>query len=450
MTARFFFPALVGVLCADAGALALAQTTPAPATVHAPPSSLASQVIDTSNGLSLDRAIAQALEAEPSLRAARAEIDIARGARQQAALRPSPSVSFERREEPGGSDNQTMVGVEWPLDLFRQRGRTIVAEREVTAIQLEVADRTRRLAGEVRQRYGEVLAAVRDVTVLDELVGVTTRQAELMRARAQEGATPPLERDLIEVEVRRLEADRLLYVARVESAMFELKRVLGMEPFAALALRDSLEQLVLDAASSRAAPAEAAVVEQRPDVRASEARLGIADAKVERAQREGRFDVSLFGGYMRMDSGFPQFGLNAAGSPERVRGVFHYATGGARITLPLFNRHQGEIAAARAERAAASAKYDGARLGVKAELAIALARDQRAHEAVAIYRTSVQARARQNLTVVGQSYELGRATVFDVLAEQRRYLDVERAYAEALRTAYEARTALGLAIGVVR
>jgi len=49
--------------------------------------------------------------------------------------------------------------------------------------------------------------------------------------------------------------------------------------------------------------------------------------------------------------------------------------------------------------------------------------------------------------VVGQSYELGRVTVFEVLTERRRYLDVERAYTEALRAAYEARTALNRALG---
>ena len=62
-------------------------------------------------------------------------------------------------------------------------------------------------------------------------------------------------------------------------------------------------------------------------------------------------------------------------------------------------------------------------------------------------RGGAQALARQNLTVVGQSYELGRVTVFEVLAERRRYLDVERAYTEALRAAYEARTALNRALG---
>ena len=67
-----------------------------------------------------------------------------------------------------------------------------------------------------------------------------------------------------------------------------------------------------------------------------------------------------------------------------------------------------------------------------------------------IYASGAQTLARQNLTVVGQSYELGRMTVFDVLAERRRYLDVERAYTEALRAAYEARTALSRARGEER
>jgi outer membrane protein TolC len=52
--------------------------------------------------------------------------------------------------------------------------------------------------------------------------------------------------------------------------------------------------------------------------------------------------------------------------------------------------------------------------------------------------------------VVGESYQLGRVMVFDVLTEQRRYFDVERAYTEALRAAYEARTALKRALGDVQ
>jgi hypothetical protein len=40
--------------------------------------------------------------------------------------------------------------------------------------------------------------------------------------------------------------------------------------------------------------------------------------------------------------------------------------------------------------------------------------------------------------------------LLDVLTEQRRYLDVERAYTDVLREAYEARQSLRAAMGEVR
>jgi outer membrane protein, heavy metal efflux system len=211
-----------------------------------------------------------------------------------------------------------------------------------------------------------------------------------------------------------------------------------------------LEDLVRRESPAATPPSDtSAVLDQRPDVREAAARISVADAKIERAQAEGRLDMSLFANYMRMDAGFPQRGFTRDAGLERIRGVFHYVSAGAMITVPVLNRNQGEVAAAKAEHAGAASAYQAARLAADAELAAARARDERARQAVSAY-SGAQTLARQNLTVVGQSYELGRLTVFDVLAEQRRYLDVERAYAEALRTAYEARTALNRALGGVR
>jgi cobalt-zinc-cadmium efflux system outer membrane protein len=133
-----------------------------------------------------------------------------------------------------------------------------------------------------------------------------------------------------------------------------------------------------------------------------------------------------------------------------VRGQFHYVVAGAMVTIPLLNRNQGEAAAARAERDGAAAAHEAAKLSAATELAAARARDERARQAVTVYRAGAQALARQNLTVITQSYDLGRVTVFEVLAEQRRYLDLEQAYTETLRAAYEARTALNRAIGAQR
>lgn len=440
MTTRFVTSVLIVALMT--GVSALAQTPDQkPA---------AGRYLDPVNGLSLEQAIARSLEQEPSLRAARSEIEVARGMRLQASLRPNPSVSFERHEEPAGTDNQTTVAVEWPLDLFRRGRRVAVGDREVTAVQLAVADRERLLAAEVRMRYGDVLATVRDLAIVDELVATTRRQHELLRSRVEEGATPPLERDLLTVELRRLESDRLLLAGRTEAALFELKRVLGMRTDATLAVRDTLEDVVRgDSSVPIQVPDRAAVLDQRADVREAAAQIDVAEAKIDRAQAEGRFDVSLFANYMRMDAGFPQRGFTPDGGLERIRGLFHYVSAGAMITVPVLNRNQGEIAAARAEQAGAQSAYEAARLAADAELAAARTRDEHARQAIRAY-TGAQTLARQNLAVVGQSYELGRVTVFDVLAEQRRYLDVERAYTETLRAGYEARTALNLALGGVR
>jgi cobalt-zinc-cadmium efflux system outer membrane protein len=151
-----------------------------------------------------------------------------------------------------------------------------------------------------------------------------------------------------------------------------------------------------------------------------------------------------------MDAGFPQQGINSKGDLERVRGLFHYVNGGAMVTVPLRNRNQGEIASAQAVRVGAEATLAAVQLTAEAEIAAATTRDDYARRAIAVYAGGARTLARQNLDVVTQTYELGRATVFDVLNEQRRYLDLERAYTAALREAYDARTALRRAVGDVR
>jgi cobalt-zinc-cadmium efflux system outer membrane protein len=414
---------------------------------HAP---MAPAFIDRVDGLTLDQAIEQALGQEPELRAARADIDVARGMSEQAALRPNPTVTFAQLTEPGGTDAQTRIDVEWPLDLFRKTGRVNVAAREVEATKEATANRERLLISDVRMKFGEVLAAVRELSIRDELIAVTFRQHALMSARADEGAIPPLERDLVRVELQRLEADRILEAGHAEHALIELKRLLGLRADAPLTLREDLEQLV-----AREIAADLPVVTDkrtttRPDVAEAEARVNRAVARIDQARREGRFDVGLFGMYMRADSGFAQRGFGPENDLERVRGVFHNFGGGVMVSVPLRDRKQGDIAAAQAQRVGAQAQLEAKRLTVEAEIGAARARDDHARRALALYTADIRNLARRNLDVVSQTYDAGRMTLFDVLNERRRYLDTERAYTNALREAYDARQALRAALGEVR
>ena len=170
MTARIALSVLIATLLTSVSTSAQSPGGQAP---------LAGRFVDPANGLSLEQAIARAIEQEPSLRAARSQVEVAQGTKIQASLRPNPSVSFERREEPGGTDHLTTVGVEWPLDLFRRSERLAVADREVTVAQLSASDRERLLAAEVRTRYGDVLATIRDLALFDEIVAATQNQFDL-------------------------------------------------------------------------------------------------------------------------------------------------------------------------------------------------------------------------------------------------------------------------------
>ena len=429
--------AMGGVVLLTVCGTAIAQ---APRTATVPMSSV---FVDPLNGLSLDDAIAQALSHNPSIVGIRQQVDVARGESVQARLRPNPTLGFEQRTEPAGTDSLSMVTVEWPLDLFRQPAREAVAEARVRAASSGTADRERTFASQVRGSYGDVLIAIRNLEVLEQVIHETSRQRDVLTARVDAGRSAPLERDVLHVELGRLEADHLLQVGEVETALIRLKRLLGLPSHTPLSVKSRLETLIA-ADGEGPAPTESYA---RADVREAEARVSIADALLTQATQEGRFDVNLYGAYMRMDAGFPQLGLTPTGGVEQVRGVFHYVTGGLRMTLPIRNRNQGAVAAAKAEQAISQSALNAVRLSADAEHASARAQDARARAAMRVYRDGVLTLARKNLSTVEETYELGRLTLLDVVTERRRYLDVERGYSDALRAGYEARTALLTATG---
>lgn len=428
--------------------LALALGASAPLLGQTPSGATsARKYIDAQAGLALDDAIARAMAREPSLRADRAAVEIKEGQRQQAALRPNPAVMFDLRDEPTGTDRQTSVGIEWPLDLFRRGARVRTADREVDATRFAAVDRERILAADVRLEYGAAAAAIRDVALADELVETLRRQVAVVAARVEAGSTPPLERDLLDVELGRLEVDRAQTVGRADVAVIRLKRLLGMKADEPLTLAQTIEDLAGPGATR---PVTTAPDAARPDVLEAGARVALAEARIDQAAREGRFDVSLFGSYMRMDAGFAQRGFGPDGALERVRGRFNDVSGGVRLTLPIFNRNQGLIAAAEADRTVAEARLEAAALSAESEVAAAEARDAQAQQALARFSGGLRALAARNLDVVRQTFDLGRATVFEVLAEQRRYLDVEYTYTATLREAWAARAELARAKGASR
>ena len=131
-------------------------------------------------------------------------------------------------------------------------------------------------------------------------------------------------------------------------------------------------------------------------------------------------------------------GLNAAGQLRPVQGIFHFFAVGVSISLPVRNKNQGAIETAVAQLDEAKRRREYAELIVAREVAAALLARKNAQEGLRIFRDGVRGQASENLEVVRRTYELGRTQLLDVIAEQRRFIDIEMGYTEALSRNYQA------------
>jgi cobalt-zinc-cadmium efflux system outer membrane protein len=446
MSARVFRIVAIGLcLAAPTTSVASAQTPVQSETMK--------RYVDETRGLRTDELVALALKNAPSILAARARVEAARGEVTQAGQRPIPTANIERREEVGGTDNLMTLGIMWPLDLSRRDARTSVARQQaVSAGHLE-ADAERLLASAVRSQIARLLASVRQVDVRERILTAARQTRDLLAARAESGAGTPLDRDIAEVESRRAEAELVRQRADADVALAELKALVGMTADATLLVSETLEVAARTAIAEIPAldtTTTATLIDARADVRAADSEIVLALARTDLFRREARPDVNLTGSYMQMKSAFPQFGLSSAGQPTPIRGQFHNIAIGASFAVPWRNRQQGTIAASVATETAARHEREALRLAASAEIDAARVREAQARRVWEIYSGGLRDLAARNLAVMQESQRLGRASLVDVLAETRRYLDVETACTDALLDLLNARIALARAIGVVR
>jgi len=412
--------------------------------VLAAPAVVRAQGQSPGGDVTVDELVTRALADNLELRAARAEIDAARGRLRQAGLRPNPMLELAGQQNVAGPDNNVMVGVTVPLDLNgRKEGRVAVAEHELELKRAQIGDRERRLRAEVRLKAGEVLAAVRNLRFTEELLDVNRQAFNLIQERVRKGAAPPLEESLLLVEVNRLDASRRGLESRVQVLALQLRAMVGVEPQVPLSVQDL--------SGAPEAPARDLGVERdlqgRPDLSMARADLNVARARIQKEEAEGRWDASVNVGYQRQDTGFALNGLTDRGGTRPIQDVFHMVGGGVTITLPVRNRNQGNVAASKAEALAAERRLEFMRLIIRQEVEAAYTQERAARQSLEIYARGVREVARQNLDVVRQSYQLGRVPLLDVIAEQRRYIEIETGYTDSLKQVYDGAVEVERVIG---
>ena len=394
--------------------------------------------------LSLAEAVRLATERNPSLAAVRSEIDIAQATRFDASRRPNPALTltsegFPLRQENRATffNNQDLtVRFDQEIELRGRRGlRTLAADASIDAARARVDDAQRVLTLDVQRAYFQAVLATVDREVARTSLEEIDRALGLNQARFKEG-------EISGGELRRLQVERLRFVDDVFAAElalrnarsallvlmnvtslahdFEVTEPLAASPSASPTALGVVAAVLPDRIGGQGSALSIDAVARRPDVLAAQRDIARADTET-RLQRALRTpNLTLGGGYMR------SFGTNAF--------VF-----GATMPVPLFNRNQGGIARADAERQQAASRARATELVVRLDV-------QQAANAVDVNRERVQYIEREYLTtaresrdIVLASYRQGAADLIDFLDAQRAFRDTVRTYNRAL---YEQRISI--------
>jgi cobalt-zinc-cadmium efflux system outer membrane protein len=408
----------------------------------------AAQFIDPVDGFTVERLIEIALRENPSLEAARQEIARAEGERRQAGIRPNPTVDFERARNPvSAPENSHLFGVSYPFEMGGKRSRRVeVAVLEVEAARKRLADVERAIRAEVKFAFGEYVSAIQSLQATEEIADVNRKLFQLVEARFQAGDASGLERSLLAVEISRLDADRIAASEKIGESASRLRELTRMAEENTIRVRAVLDPVAPPAANGLLALALA----ERPDLQVARLNERKAEAGVRLQKANAVPNVTGSFKYTLDNSFFDErfsFGSFLGGQLLNVRDNDRLLTFAVSVELPLFNRNQGNIAAASAEVMRMRAERERLELAVGREVRVALNRYENASRTLVLLARYVQPGTETNLWIIRGAYEAGQFQLMDVLNEQRKVIEARAGLRAAQLAVYQARGDLERAVG---
>lgn len=385
----------------------------------------------TPSALRLEDLEKMALVNNPTIAQAEANMRVAAALTRQAGLYPNPTVGYYGDEIRGGSIgggkqggfvSQTIV-LGGKLHAARR-----VAEIEAEEVGTSAGMQRLRIQNNVRAVFYQVLAAQRLVEVRENLAKLTMDATQTSRQLGNVGqADRP---DILQAEVEEQQAKLNLRIAQqnLQACWGMLAAVIGKPDLVAAHLEGDLEAIP-DLSREEWA---ATTLRDSPEVKLAQQALEHAEASLARARKAPIPDLQvtaiLAQNYEPLDPLPKQTGLE----------------GGAQIgvQLPIFNRNQGNIAAATGE--IASAKQDLARVKLKLRRDLAsLFRDYDAARTTAKqYKTEMLPRAEQAYRLYQENYQKMAAAYPQVLISQRTLFQLQVDYIQALEEAWQSSLAI--------
>lgn len=383
----------------------------------------------------LENILTAALDQHPVVEAARARVDVARGARRTAGTLANPVATYavEDTSFPGQRlglrvEPERSAYVTFAVEtLFQRQPRMDRADEEIRAAQADLAAAERRTAREIARAFYRVALAQVGVVAAEENRSAIERLVEYLRIRVKEGASP--EADLIRAEVEREQT-----VTEVTLADVDLVRARAdLQPF--LPGAQALGTLRVAADDLTIATVPMAPLEQftehsrlRPDLISARARVNAATAAV---ASERRLVVREAGA---------TFGVKRTGGVNSM-------IAGLNVSVPIFDRNRGEVARATAEQVVAERELAWHERQIAAEVVGAYEVARRLTARVADLQQTFLGRAEESSRIALATYQEGAATLLQVLDASRTLAAARLSYSRAVFAAQESLFELTIAAG---
>ena len=376
--------------------------------------------------VTLDDFVTAAVARNPRLAKAAAAVDAARGRFVQAGLYPNPVLSFTADELGDRTGPNGILTPAVSQEIVRGGKLQLsqaVAAAEVDQAALALMGERYAVLGAVRAAYYEAFALQERAAVLRDLVRLTETIAERTAAAREAGGAAEIDVLQLELERERVRAEAKAVERELPAALRRLAAVAGVGGAPGQPLAAPFDPTALDYDLDRTRDVVLAV---HPAVRSARVAVDRAQRAVHRAEVEPVPNVTVTGGYTRQ---------NQNRSNDWTVGV--------SVPLPVWNRNQGNVLAARAELAAAHQDVGRAEFELAERVAVAFRKYAAARQRAEWYRDHVVKRAERAIAVLTDETLKPRAnvTVLQVVQAQRTLaearLEVNKSLGEAWAAAAE-------------
>jgi outer membrane protein, heavy metal efflux system len=405
--------------------LLLFVTTSGQAQAQAPPPAPDQKTI------TLEELQQMALQNNPTLAQATANIRAAEGRKQQSGLYPNPTVGYQGEEIRGGSFRggeqgffvQQNIVTAGKLGLNRN-----IFEQEKRQAETEADEQKLRVVTNVKMSYIQALAAQQTLELRHNLSKLAEDAVETSRQLANVGqADAP---DVLEAEVEGQQAELAVTMAEQNQQRVwkELAAVVGNPHLHLMRLEGTLEDMPPVDADAFVEK----IVNESPAVKIAELGVKKAEASLARAKRESIPDLQLRAGM--------QQNLELLGTTGRSTGLQGFADVGVQI--PIFNRNQGSIATSKADLERAQREVERVKLALRERAASVVQNYAYSQAATARYKNQMIPRAQKAYELYAKKYQQMAAAYPQVLIAQRTLMQLQVAYVNALESSATSSVAL--------